>query len=201
MNSESTAGPRKAAYYRKKGDYDTRCDKIRSLQDDNFISPSYDPDNFLDIVDDYCLPTQDVETPVTEEWLAHKDDRHLLETLLSSDSSDHTLCLQSNDLHDNDASYVQADTCESILFEPSTINSFHDDNDETDTYHDKIEPPPTSTNWTDHITMTMLDNCFCTNTPVPLPTLILHPAHDVNEMVPQIVQSLMMLLLFVIFNK
>ena len=52
MKSYRSVGSRKAKYYKSKGDYKVRRDKVRSLQERNFIPPILDPDFFLDIPED-----------------------------------------------------------------------------------------------------------------------------------------------------
>ena len=52
MKSDRSAGSRKAKYYKSKGDYKVRRDKVCSLQERNFIPPILDPDFFLDIPED-----------------------------------------------------------------------------------------------------------------------------------------------------
>ena len=66
MKMDKSAGPRKASFYRKKGTYTNRRDKIRVLQDDNFIPAVLNPDIFLDIPDSedeadaiYCQEVQE----------------------------------------------------------------------------------------------------------------------------------------------
>ena len=49
MKSDKNAGSRKAKYYKSKGEYNFRRDKVRMLQENNFIPPVLDPDIFLDI--------------------------------------------------------------------------------------------------------------------------------------------------------
>ena len=51
MKSDRSAGSRKAKYYKSKGDYKIRRDKIRSLQERNFIPQILNPDFFLDIIE------------------------------------------------------------------------------------------------------------------------------------------------------
>ena len=52
MKSDRSAGSRKAKYYKSKGEYNVRRDKVRSLQERNFIPPILDPDLFLDLPED-----------------------------------------------------------------------------------------------------------------------------------------------------
>ena len=52
MKSDRSAGSRKAKYYKSKGEYNVRKDKIRSLQERDLIPPILDPDLFLDILED-----------------------------------------------------------------------------------------------------------------------------------------------------
>ena len=52
MKSDRSAGSRKAKYYKSKGEYNVRRDKIRSLQQRDLIPPILDPDLFLDILQD-----------------------------------------------------------------------------------------------------------------------------------------------------
>ena len=52
MKSDRSARSRKAKYYKSKGDYKVRRDKVRSLQERNFIPPILDPYFFLDIPED-----------------------------------------------------------------------------------------------------------------------------------------------------
>ena len=52
MKTDKSAGSRKAKFYKSKGDYNSRRDKVRVLQENNFIPPILDPDIFLDIPDE-----------------------------------------------------------------------------------------------------------------------------------------------------
>ena len=60
MKTDNTAGSIKAKFYKSKGDYNSSRDKVRSLQEDNFIPPILDPDIFFDIADDDNEPTNHV---------------------------------------------------------------------------------------------------------------------------------------------
>ena len=48
---DNTAGSIKTKFYKSKGDYNSHCDKVRLLQENNFIPPILDLDIFLDIPD------------------------------------------------------------------------------------------------------------------------------------------------------
>ena len=52
MKSDRSVGSRKVKYYKSKGDYKVLRDKVRSLQERNFIPPILYPDLFLDIPED-----------------------------------------------------------------------------------------------------------------------------------------------------
>ena len=51
MKSDKHAGSRKAKFYKSRGEYNSRRDKVRLLQDNNFIPSFFDPENFLDTPD------------------------------------------------------------------------------------------------------------------------------------------------------
>ena len=80
-NNKNTVGKSTTKHYCNMGQYQQHHDKIRSLQDGNFILPTLDPYDFLDIVDDLVINTflcQEIEDNDQPEWFYSNDVIHKL---------------------------------------------------------------------------------------------------------------------------
>ena len=55
IETNPRVGLSSAKHYQNNGQYTKRHDKVRTLQDQNFIDPSLNPDAFLDVVDDLVI--------------------------------------------------------------------------------------------------------------------------------------------------
>ena len=72
MNNNLRVGLNNAKHYRYNSQYKKQHDKVQLLQNDNFITPSLDPDVFLDILDDLVIHNLECDKD-DEEWFGNNN--------------------------------------------------------------------------------------------------------------------------------